>query len=184
MKVDLKRRFANWTNKEEIEKMQEKIVRFQNLDFSGEVFFRHFVKVKKKKILPNQICLIDNNYKWLQFYDKNSKVCLTTIYDEKNRIVEWYFDIAKKIGKENGMLYEDDLYLDVVVQPNGETILLDEDDLQEALEKQEISKEEFEQAYEIAKDLLNKLKGKKRQLREFTYKYLKMMLEVGEQNEN
>lgn len=46
------------------------------------------------------------------------------MYDEKNEIVEWYFDIARKIGKENGIPYEEDLYLDVVVTPTGEIILL------------------------------------------------------------
>ena len=58
---------------------------------------------------------------------------LTAIYDAKNKIVEWYFDIAKKIGKENGIPYEEDLYLDVIVKPDFQIVLLDEDDLQEAL---------------------------------------------------
>jgi predicted RNA-binding protein associated with RNAse of E/G family len=54
----------------------------------------------------------------LEFYDYNSKVKLTAIYDANNEIIEWYFDIARKIGKENGIPFEDDLYLDDVVTPN------------------------------------------------------------------
>ena len=65
---------------------------------------------------------MDNNYKWLEFYDYSSKVKLTAIYDENNEIIEWYFDIAKEIGKDNGIPYEDDLYLDVVVTAQVERL--------------------------------------------------------------
>ena len=58
---------------------------------------------------------MDNNYKWLY----NSKVKLTAIYNENNKIIEWYFDIAREIGKEKDVPYEDDLYLDVVVTSTG-----------------------------------------------------------------
>ncbi len=116
-----------------------------------------------------------NNYKWLEFYDYNSKVKLTAIYDGNNKnIVEWYFDIAKEIGKENNRLYEDDLYLDVVVTPTGEVILLDEDELKDALEKGQITNLDYENAYKEASKLMEQLKDKKDKLQEFTDKYLKL----------
>ena len=83
----------------------------------------------------------------VKFYDYSSKVKLTAIYDENNSIIEWYFDIARKIGKDNELPYEDDLYLDVVVTPNGEAMLLDEDELKEAYNKREMTIKEFKNAY-------------------------------------
>ena len=98
-------------------------------------------------------------------------------YDDKNEIVEWYFDIAREIGKENGVPYEDDLYLDVVLKPNGEVTLLDEDELKEAFEQMEMTKQEFDKAYEIAKNLMKKLQGNQEKVKNFTDKYLQKMLE-------
>ena len=90
--------------------------------------------------------------------------------------IEWYFDIARSIGKENNIPYEDDLYLDVLVKSNGEIVLLDEDELKEAYERLEITKEEYDEAYKTANDLINKVKGNKEKLRQFTDKYLNDML--------
>ena len=98
---------------------------------------------------------MDNNYKWLEFYDYNSKVKLTAIYDENNEIIEWYFDIAREIGKEKDVPYEDDLYLDVVVTSNGDISLLDEDELKEAFYRFEVNKEDYDMAYNEAEQLMN-----------------------------
>ena len=103
---------------------------------------------------------------------------LTAIYDENNKIVEWYFDIARSIGKENGIPYEDDMYLDVVFRPNGNIVLLDEDELKEAFDKKEMTKQEYDEAYEVAKNLMKKLKNNKEKVEEFTDKYLKEMLNL------
>ena len=146
--------------------------------FSGDIYFYKFIDVKDKLLIPNGKCIMDNNYKWLEFYDYSSKVKLTAIYDENSEIIEWYFDIAREIGKDNGIPYEDDLYLDIVVTPSGEIILLDEDELKEAFNKREMTKEEYENAYEEAKQLMNKLKNNKDKLKEYTDKYLFQMLGV------
>ena len=103
--------------------------------------------------------ILDNNYKWLEFYDYNSKVKLTAI------------------GKDNGIPYEDDLYLDVVITSEGEIILLDEDELKDALNRMEITNREYEDTYKEAKKLIDRLNSKKEKLREFTYKYLNLMME-------
>lgn len=146
--------------------------------FCGDIYFYNFIDVKEKILIPNGKCIMDNNYKWLEFYDYSSKIKLTAIYDENNGIIEWYFDIAREIGKDNGIPYEDDLYLDVVVTPSGDVILLDEDELKEAYNKREITREEFENAYKEAEQLMNKLKNNKNKLKEYTDKYLKQMLGV------
>lgn len=85
--------------------------------------------------------------------------------------------IAREIGKENGLPYEDDMYLDVLVTDAREIILLDEDELKEALDKKQITKVEFENAYREAYLLMNRLQSKKQELQNFTDKYLNMVLE-------
>ena len=148
--------------------------------FYGDIYFYKFIDVKDKILIPNRKCIMDINYKWLEFYDYSSKIKLTAIYDENSEIIEWYFDIAREIGKDNGIPYEDDLYLDVVVTPSGEVALLDEDELKEAYNKRELTKEEFENAYKEAEQLMKKLKNNKDKLKEYTDKYLFQMLGVSE----
>lgn len=69
--------------------------------------------------------------------------------------------------------YEDDLYLDVVLTPEGEILLLDEQELKDALDRNEISKNEYKEAYRLANDLINKIKGRTMQVKQFTDKYLR-----------
>lgn len=176
--ISLKKRFANYISEaEDVLEIKQKIKSIKEKDFSGDIYLNEFVKMSSPAFLENGLCVRDNNYKWLQFYDDTSKICLTTIYDEKNEIVEWYFDIAREIGKENDVPYEDDLYLDVVLKPNGEVTLLDEDELKEAFERMEMTKQEFDKVYEIAKNLMKKLQGNQEKVKNFTDKYLQKMLE-------
>lgn len=170
--ISLKKRYSDRFLGGRVKQSEQKVISVNEKNFTGDIYFYNFLEVKEKMIIPNGKCIIDNNYKWLEFYDYNSKVKLTAIYNEKNEIVEWYFDIAREIGKENNIAYEDDLYLDVVVTPNGEIILLDEDELKEALNRKEITNLEYENAYEETKKLVNRLQGKNNELLEFTNKYL------------
>ena len=98
------------------------------------------------------------------------------MYNEKNEIFEWYFDIAREIGKENGIPYEDDLYLDVVVTPTGKIILLDEDELKDAYERLEVNQVDYDMAYTEAKNLMIQLEKNIDKLNIFTNKYLKEMI--------
>ena len=69
------------------------------------------------------------------------------------------------------------MYLDVLVTDTGEIILLDEDELKEALDKKQITELEFENAYKEAYQLMDRLQNKKQELESFTDKYLRIMLE-------
>ena len=173
--ISLKKRYADRHN--DRAKYQFKKIPVKDNYFEGDICFYKFIEVKDKRLIPSGKSIMDNNYKWLEFYDYSSKVKLTAFYDENSEIIEWYFDIARKIGKENGIPYEDDLYLDVVVTPNGEITLLDEDELKEAYNKKELTKNEYENAYKEVEQLMNKLKNNKDVLKKFTDKYLKLMLE-------
>ena len=151
--------------------------------FRGYACFLKLQNIEKPLIVYNgeeNICIKDNDYEWIEVYPTNGNFAITIMYDNKGNLIEWYFDIAREIGKDNGIPYEDDLYLDVVLTPSGEVILLDEDELKEAFNKREMTREEFENAYKEAEQLMNKLKNNKDKLKEYTDKYLKQMLGVSE----
>lgn len=177
--ISLKKRFTDRYVHGKAEKSEQKILSIKEKNFSGDIYFYNFINVKAKTIIPNFRCILDNNYKWLEFYDYNSKVKLTAIYDENNEIIEWYFDIAREIGKYGNVPFEDDLYLDVVVTSEGKIILLDEDELKGALDRMEITNREYKEAYKEANQLIDRLSNKKEELEEFTHKYLKLMIGDG-----
>ena len=176
--ISLKKRFVtNPNNMKIVEKGILKIKNFNNPDFIGDIALASFNKVHEQcTIQGTNLCIINDNYKWLEFYDYNKKYMLKAMYNENNEIIEWYFDIARKIGKEKGMPYEDDLYLDVVLTPKGDIKLLDEDELKDAFDRFEVNKSDYEMAYNEAKQLMNRLQNNKYTLKEFTDKYLKEML--------
>ena len=173
--ISLKKRYADKFVGGKSNQTIYKIKSVQTNDFCGDVIFYEFIDVNDKIIIPNGKSIMDRNYKWLEFYDYNSKIKLTAIYDENNKIIEWYFDIARKIGKENSTPYEDDLYLDVVVTPEGSIYLLDEDELKNAFSRLEVNKADYNMAYNEANKLMEKLKNNKDNLQKFTDKYFRIM---------
>jgi predicted RNA-binding protein associated with RNAse of E/G family len=113
--------------------------------FSGESIFQNtYTATKDGDFIA---CLLDENYIWLEVYPDNENYAITIMYDDKNNLIEWYFDIAKEVGIENGVPYEDDLYLDMLIKPNGEEIVLDEDELKLALNTNQINQNDYELAY-------------------------------------
>ncbi len=101
------------------------------------------------------LCLSDVGYRWLNYLPDNEHWCMTTMYDQHGRIVEWYFEITKSNSTEDGVPCMDDLFLDIVVLPNGEIIKLDEDELNEALANGESTQGEFQLAYRTCDHLMN-----------------------------
>ena len=57
------------------------------------------------------------------------------------------------------MPYYDDLFLDVVIFRDGAMTLVDEDELLEALNNKEITKEEYNFAYEEGEKILRRFKN-------------------------
>lgn len=102
--------------------------------------------------------LFDDGYTCISFLPEHENWCVNAVYDSKNQIVEWYFDIIKSKGKDSlGRYYYHDLYLDVVVRPNYEIVLLDEDELKEALKLEVINQKDYELAYAVSERLISEV---------------------------
>ena len=148
----MKRRYANSVKGEYEQKRIDKDF------FKGYVCY---IKIADEKPLfvnngVEDICVKNDNYEWLEVYPDNSNYAITVMFDDKENLIEWYFDISKKVGIENGIPYEDDLYLDMVITPDGQELVLDEDELKEAFKNKVISSKDVELAYDTLEYLENK----------------------------
>ena len=174
----MKKRFAEPKNHKAIEEYDFKMKHIDIKDFRGYVGLINIKKVKDEWYVPRKDgeleCILANNFKWLFFYPDKSDNAITTFFNDRNEIVEWYIDVVKEMGNENGMPYMMDLYLDLVITPNGETYILDEEELEEALKTNDITQTDFDNAYRTLNNLLEKYHHGNdiKYLEEISYRYL------------
>ncbi len=99
--------------------------------------------------------LADAGFTWLQHVPDTCRHTLTTLLDEQGQVIQWYVDIAAGTGvDERGVPWWDDLFLDVVILPDGSVHLLDEDELDAARESGEITAEEYDAARAEARQVM------------------------------
>ena len=139
-----------------------------------------FVVVKKikKANYPFKVSnetLVDDGYMLIEITPKNSNFNVRVFFDEERNILQRYIDISKSTGfdsNENSPFY-DDLFLDIIIGKTGETRVLDEDELEEALADGFITKDEFDFAVSLKDKLLEEITNKSNQYIELdTEKYL------------
>ena len=174
----MKRKYADYPNWKKVLKKEYKNRYFNNDDFKGNVSLLTAVKVKERLInSETNVVTIDDGFKWLEFYPEDNKnIAASVCINNKNEILEWYFDIAKDSSlTDEGVPYIEDLYLDVILTPNGEIKLIDQEELQEALDEKIIVQEEFDLAYKVANNLMNQLQGKLDNIIDFTNKYFDLL---------
>lgn len=149
----MKRRYANQAEGEFIQK------RIDEDYFKGYVCYIKIKGVKQPLIVNNgisDVCIKDENYEWFEVYPDDSKYAITIMFDSNGNLIEWYFDIAKNVGIENGVPFEDDLYLDMIILPSGEKLVLDENELLAAFNNGEITQDDVNIAYKTLNELENK----------------------------
>lgn len=161
----MKRRFAN---KVSGDYSQERI---ENEYFKGYVTHTKISDIEKPLIVNNgyyDLCIIDNGYDWIGLYPDDNNYALTIMFDNNGNLIQWYFDIAKEIGTENGIPYEDDLYLDLIITKEDKKIIADEDELLDAKENGLITQSDVDNAYRTLKYLEEKYYDNLEKLKEFT----------------
>ena len=105
-----------------------------------------------------RFCVADAGFTWLQHFPKGTHYTMTTMVDAAGRVVHWYFDICKEHGlDEAGVPWWHDLYLDIVVLPTGEAQIFDGDELETALQRGEVTREDAALAWREANALLEKI---------------------------
>lgn len=158
---------------EYVEEKKFKTMYIEETDYKGYLSQIHIIKANQPKRPEDEdyIETASSGCKWLEFYPENSNIAMTVGYDKENNILDWYFDVINKVGIENNNPYFEDLYLDVLMTPDNKIRLLDEDELEEALKQNDITKEQFDLAYNEVKKLIKRIDGKAKELTEFANKY-------------
>jgi predicted RNA-binding protein associated with RNAse of E/G family len=91
----------------------------------------------------------------MQHFPRGEHFVVTTMFDDKGQVVQWYIDICKIQGLTDQQVpWFDDLFLDIVVLPTGEKLLLDEDELEEALDEGQITPRDSAMAQKTAGRLM------------------------------
>lgn len=145
--------------------------RIETKQFSGAVSLIHILEVKEPCIMSHgyhSIKITDNGYWWLQIAPKGQNIWCTVMFDEHQQLIQYYFDITKEnVISSHQDPYFYDLYLDVVLCPDGLIYTLDEDELALAVKEKEITQEESDLAYRIEEELIQKLEKNQEGLRQF-----------------
>lgn len=116
--------------------------------------------VKFKYLDGTEFICCDENYHWLQIAYKDTPYWITAFYDDSNHLIQIYIDIiAYTDFTDLNNPCMKDLYLDVVIDIQDQISyhILDEDELLEALNKNDITKEEFDFASQSCKELCDYL---------------------------
>ncbi len=142
---------------------------FDNDDYYVSV--KKIIETEEPFILPTGLCLIDNGYYIVEVIPKKENYAMRVFFNKRKERLEYYFDISSENGleEETKIPYYSDLYLDVTIQ-NSDIKVWDEVELEEALDNNEISMEEFNLANRAKEMLLDSIKKKNN-------KYMKLDLE-------
>lgn len=136
---------------------------------------KKLIHVSEKFVIRDNIVAMDNGYYIMEIIPKNDNYALRLFIDSNKNIIEYYFDIIKESGidKEYKVPYFIDLYLDITVLYSGRIDILDEDEFNEAYEKKDITKEDYEIVLKTKERLLNEIKNNTNKLMKIDYlKYL------------
>lgn len=122
--------------------------------YIGLIDIKEVSKVQIWKFNGEDIAVCDKGRKWLLILPRNDWYCITAMMDEEEKILLWYIDMIAGQGIDiDGVPYFDDLYLDLIVHPDGTIVVDDMDELEDALSKKDITQEQFNLAIETSQRL-------------------------------
>jgi uncharacterized protein len=155
----MKRKYGNRPEWQRVTEKEYKQLYVAEPDFTGYMALLTLQKVREPLIVAvgerEPYCVAEAGYRWLQYFPQGANHALTVMFDDRGDVVQWYFDVVSRLGvTDEGIPYFDDLYLDVVVLPDQATFLLDEDELQSALDERVIDAVTYELAHQEARRLI------------------------------
>lgn len=98
-------------------------------------------------------------YKWISRWEEGENYIMTKMLDEKGNLVGFYCDICDPVRKNEDGFESNDWYLDVWKPANQLPQLLDEDELEDAIEAGYLTEEQANIARQIASQLMIELKS-------------------------
>ena len=130
--------------------------------------------------LPVEVC--GKGMKWLQLMPEDINCVITAMFSPENTVNIFYIDMIGGGGldKEDHIAYFDDLFLDLIILPNGTFHIDDRNELDDAYAQGEITKELYEDALKTCELLQERLSKNLDEFVEFCYRYLKEMDSIPE----
>jgi predicted RNA-binding protein associated with RNAse of E/G family len=129
------------------------------------------------KFNGEDIVVCQKGYKWLSILPSDDYYCITAMLNEENKFLLWYIDMIAGQGiDEDSIPYFDDLYLDLVVYPDGNIFEDDSDELEEAFKRGDITLEQFELANNTCIKLKEGLLSDINTFSMFTFECMNMLL--------
>ena len=138
----------------------------KNYDIKIYDFEEYYLVVKKVNKVDSPFIthigqnIMDNGYFVLECTPKNENYSMRVFYNKKKQPLLYYFDITNEQGldKETGVPYYIDIYNDIMIYTiDNKIVVVDEDELKEALRNKEITKAEYNKANKVTKQLFNEL---------------------------
>lgn len=110
----------------------------ETADFAGTVTLLCLDAVREPLWKPFQgelVCIVDEGFSWLHQFPTGAAYTVTTMFDRQGRVVQWYIDICAQHGLDSrGIPWLDDLYVDVIVAPDGALEMRDVEELEQAVQ--------------------------------------------------
>ena len=135
---------------------------FASGDYEGYESLLVMKKVReplKVKSGLEYVTVVEVGYSWLQIATKDQSVWLTAMFDSDDRFLQLYCDITAGNVTDADDPYFRDMYLDAIITPTREVFVLDEDELDEALDCGDITKSEYDTARAVCKRLVKWLEN-------------------------
>lgn len=127
--------------------------------FNGRVALLYIDEVTTPQIWHfngEDIVVCANGMKWIQLLPIEGTYVITAMISCQNKIELWYVDMIGGYGLDSdNILYIDDLYLDLIVYPDGTIKVDDMDELVEAYENNVITTT----LYQLALDTSEKIQS-------------------------
>lgn len=121
--------------------------------------------------------ITDNGFFWFQFAPQRSHVWLTAMYDPSLNLIQYYFDISYRNEVfPDGCACFFDLFLDLVLLPDGTRYVLDEDELLAAEAAGQITPAMSALAFSELAKLQAALEGRELRLREWCLAEVRRLL--------
>ncbi|HCC07809.1 MAG TPA: hypothetical protein DEP72_06605 [Clostridiales bacterium] len=175
----MKKKYINKTYLRGMEKYDIKLIKDEELNCY--ISLKKIDKVEEPLVMNHDginVCVINDGYYIIEYVSIDDNYIVRTFFDKEQKVVEWYVDISKENGvSEDGIPFYYDLYLDILVF-DEKVILIDEDDLKEALDEGKITQYDFDFAYEVGYKLIEQIKCKQNKYINRNNTDLKKMLKM------
>ena len=95
---------------------------------------------------------------WLTLIPDDRKRCIGAYIKPDRRVSVWYVDVIEETGiDEDGVVYYIDKYLDVILTPQGDIVVMDRDELDAAYASGELTDAQYEAALQEGEWILEEL---------------------------